>query len=238
MNVSRSIVVSALLIAGMPSSAADGVRVPAADLVAVARTAVLAKASDAGLQVSVEVAGRVQDLQLQADASEPAQVTAGQWQEPWLRSRIGVPLQVNAGGRQASATVWLAVSAPVQGEVYTDGFVRGEPAVALRYQAGQVDLARTQGKKTVIPASMPGMRLRRAVRAGDPVLASDFEPVPMVSAQQTVNVQATRGAVNVSVPGRALGDGDAGQMISVLPSNATRPVRARIVSPGVVTLED
>lgn len=238
MNPIRSIAVSALLLAAMPAGAADGVRVSAAELTETARAAVLAKASEAGVQVDVEVAGRVQDLQLRTDAPESPSVTAGRWQEPWLRPRIGVPVHAEAGGKRATATVWLAVSAPAQGEVYMEGFARGAPAETLRCQSGRVDLARSQGKKTVVPASMLGMRLRRAVRAGDPVLASDFEAVPTVSAQQTVSVQATRGAVSLSVPGRALGDGDAGQTISVLPSNATRPVRARVVSPGVVTLED
>lgn len=222
----------------LPSGALCQVRVPAADLVDAARAAVLAKASASGLQVNVEVAGRVQDLQLQTSTSVPARITAGAWQEPWLRSRIGVPLQVDAGGDHAAVTVWLAVSAPVQGEVYLEGFARGVPAETLRHQAGQVDLARLQGARTVAPAAMGGMRLRRAVRAGDPVLASDFESVPMISAQQVVSVQVTKGAVSLSVPGRALGSGDAGQTIFVLPSNATRQVRARVVSPGVVTLED
>lgn len=238
MILSRHLAVILLLFASMTSGAANVVRVSAADLVEVARKAVLVKASDAGLEVNVDAVGRVEDIYLQFDTSESPRLTAGALQEPWLRSRIGVPVRAEVGGRHASATVWLTVSAPAQGDVYTDGFPRGELVGALRHRTSQVDLARLQGRKTVAIASMVGMRLRRAVHAGDPVLASDFEAVPMVTAQQMVNVQASRGAVRLLVPARALVDGDIGQTISVLPANATRPVRVRVVSPGVVTLED
>ena len=238
MNLHRSIATCVLLLAALPSVAADEARVPAADLIETARAAVLAKAAAAGLQVVVDVAGRVQDLPLPTGTSAPSRLTAGHWQEPWLRPRIGVPVAVEVGGRETSVTVWLAVSAPAQGAVYLDGFARGAPVESLRYTTGEVDLARTHGMKTVAPTSMPDTRLRRAVREGDPVLASDFEPTPMISARQLVSLQTTKGAVSLSVPGRALGDGDVGQTISVLPSNATRPVRARVVSTGVVTLED
>lgn len=238
MNLRRSIATYVLLLAAFSSGAANDARVPAADLIEAARAAVLAKAAAAGLQVRVDVAGRVQDLSLPTGISSPLRLTAGQWQEPWLRPRIGVPVAVEVGGRESSVTVWLAVSVPAQGVVYLDGFARGVRAESLRYTTGEVDLARTHGMKTVAPTSMAETRLRRAVREGDPVLASDFEPMPMISARELVSLHTTKGAVSLSVPGRALGDGDAGETISVLPSNATRPVRARVVSTGVVTLED
>lgn len=238
MSLLRSIATCVLLFAALPSGAGDAARVPAADLIEAARAAVLSKAAAAGLMVRVDVAGRVQDLPLPAAASGPAQLMAGRWQEPWLRPRIGVPVVVEVGGRETTATVWLAVSAPAQGAVYQDGFARGVRAESLRYTTGEVDLARTHGMKTVAPTSMEQARLRRAVREGDPVLASDFEPMPIVSARQLVSLHTTKGAISLSIPGRALGDGDAGETISVLPSNATRPVRARVVSNGVVTLED
>lgn len=227
----------ALCAAALSGRAVAGGRVAAAELVESARAAVQAKAAEAGMRIELEVAGRVADVGYPEDAAVP-QVTALDWHEPWLRSRIGVPVEVRAGGRRTVVTVWFVASVPASGDVYADGFARGEQADRLSYRTGQVDLARLQGKRTAMPASLAGMRLRHAVRAGDPVMASDFEPIPMVSARQTVRVLVNRGAVSVSVAARALADGDAGRTIPVLPSGATRPVRARVISSEAVMLEN
>lgn len=237
MELLRSLAL-ALCFAALPCDAASGLHVPALDLVEAARAALLAKASEAGVQVDLTVAGRVEGVDFPATTASVPEVAVIHWDGPWLRSRVGVPVQVRAGNRQITATVWFAVTAPASGELYADGFGRGEPAEKLIYRAGLVDLARQQGQRTAVPASLAGMRLRRAVREGDPVLASDFEPVPMISARQTVRVLATRGAVRLSVAAQALADGDAGQMIPVLPASATSPIRARVVSPEVVTIEN
>lgn len=226
-------------LAAFPCAAGETVHVPAADVVAVARDALLARASAAGVRLDLRLAAQVGDIELPVAVPVTPQVTVGQWQGAWLRSRVGVPVQVKAGDRRTVAMVWFAVSAPAPGQVYADGFARGAAAETLSWRPAQVDLAKWQGAAvTVDPASLSGQRLRRAVRAGDAVLASDFEPVPAVSARQTVDVLATRGAVTLSVRGRALNDGDAGQLISVLPANATSPIRARVVSSGVVSLEN
>lgn len=237
MELHRLLVI-ALCFAALPCRAASGVHVPAADLVEAARAALLAKASDAGVRVDLEVAGRVEGFDFPMATAVAPDVAVARWDGPWLRSRVGVPVQVRVGDRQTTATVWFAVTAPSSGELYADGFRRGESAERLVYRTGPVDLARQEGLRTANPASLTGMRLRRTVRAGDPVLASDFEPTPLISARQTVRVLATRGAVRLSVPAQALADGDAGQTIPVLPTSATSPIRARVVSSEVVTLEN
>jgi flagella basal body P-ring formation protein FlgA len=234
----RPLGVFALLLFAASTGAVERVSVPATDVVDAARSALLAKAKDAGLDVSVELVGRVQDIRLPGSGAEFPIVSVERWQGPWLRSRVGVPVQVRVGDKRTATTVWLAVSAPVPGEVYTDAFSRGEPTERLQHRAALVDLAKLQGQHTIDLGSKPGMRLQHAVRAGDPVLASDFESVPMVSARQTVRVGVVRGGVSLSLPARALADGNEGQTIPVLPSNTTRPIRARVVSPGMVTLED
>ena len=234
----RSLFLLACCLAALPCGAVGGVRVPAAMLVETARAALLAQASDAGVQVELTVAGRVEDIEFREDASTGPDVAVVQWDGPWLRPRVGVPVRVRLADRQTTATVWFVVSAPASGQIYVDGFARGESTGKIAYRTGMVDLARQQGQRTVAPDALAGMRLRHSVRAGDPVLASDFEPVPMISARQTVRVLATSGAVHLSVPARALADGDAGQTIPVLPVGATSPIRARVVSSEMVTLED
>jgi flagella basal body P-ring formation protein FlgA len=62
--------------------------------------------------------------------------------------------------------------------------------------------------------------------------------MPAVRAQQGVRIDVATAGIRLSVKGRALADGALDQVISVLPSNATQPIKARVVSPEVVVLED
>lgn len=226
-----------LLVLAMPSLAAEPARVSAAQLIAAGRDALAAKAAQAGVAAEFHAVGRVQELALPVDGD--ATVSVGEWKGPWLRPRVGVPVQVRAGDRlRTTVTVWFAVSASMAGAVYASDYPRGASAAAVAHRAGRIDLARTNGQGAIDTAALPGQRLRRAVRAGDPVLASDFEKAPMVSAQQSVRIDVAQGSVHLTVAGRALVDGDQGETISVLPAHASQPVRARIVSSQVVTLEN
>lgn len=228
----------ALCTAALPCGAVNAVHVPATALVDAARAALLGKASEADVRIDLAVAGRVRGLDFPGAIGIVPEVSVAHWDGPWLRSRVGVPVEVRVGGRKTTSTVWFAVTATARGELYANGFARGEPAEKLVYRTGSVDLARQQGERAADSASLTGMRLRRAVRAGDPVLASDFEPMPLISARQTVRVLVLRGAVRLSVPAQALADGDAGQTIPVLPASATSPIKARVVSSEEVTLEN
>jgi flagella basal body P-ring formation protein FlgA len=226
-----------LLTVAMTSPAAEPVRVPAERLVDAARSALRAKAEQAGIVAEFKPVGRVQDLQLPGEGE--AQLSTDDWQAPWLRSRVGVPVQVRLSERlRTSATVWFEVSAPVAGEVYAGDFPRGALAATVLHRSGTIDLARTNGEASVSAQALTGHRLRRPVRTGDPVRASDFEPAPAISVQQAVRIEVAQGAVRLTVPARALADGEIGQIISVLPAHASQPVRARIVSSQVVTLEN
>lgn len=226
----------ALIVLTVPSQAAEPTCVTAERLIATARSALVDLASKSGIAAQFESAGRVQDLCMPIDG-EP-QLTADIQQAPWLRPRVGVPVHVRLGDRHTSAMVWFSVSALVPGEVYVSDFPRGTNGSAILHRPGTVDLARTKGEAMPEPATLPRLRLRHAIRAGDPMRAGDFEPTPTVSAQQYVRIEANRGAVRLSTRGRALTDGNVGQTISVLPARATRPVSARIVSPSVVTIEN
>jgi flagella basal body P-ring formation protein FlgA len=224
-----------LLFAGS-SAAADQQRVPAAQLIAAAQTALEAKAGDAHVVAHFTSVGHVDDLSLAETGALTIRATV---QEPWLRARIGVPVQVSVDDHKVSSVVvWFAISAPIQARVYGAPYKRGTPGHSVETRIGAVDLARTHGVSVPALDAAAGLRLDRAVQAGEAVLPSDFEQVPDVQAQQTVHIDAISGVVRLSTTGRALADGKIGQIIAVLPSGATQPVHARVVSNQAVTIEN
>lgn len=227
----------ALSLLALVVQAAAPARVPAADVVAAAQAVVQARADAAGIDVRLAPVGRVSDVSLPAGGD--ARIIVGNLPERWLRPRLGVPVTVQvAGEKRAALTVWFSVAAAATGPVYAEDFNRGTRSDALALATGDIDLARTHGADAADATRIDGLRLAQSVRAGQPALASDFEAVPAVLAQQAVRIESTRGVVRLSIAGRALADGATGQVIAVLPAGATQPVRARVVSSQVVAIEN
>lgn len=206
--------------------------------VAVARTAVLQRGQEAGLVLSVEHVGRIPDVA--GPALEKARWSAQLPADHWLRPRLPVAVTMTDvdGRRTRTVTVWLAVSAPTKAAVYAADALRGTPAAQVPVRMGEVDLARTHGERPVVesPEATSG-RLRRAVREGEPALASDLEPVPAVTAQQRIAIEAVSGPVRLATLGTALTDGDVGDLIPVRPDHAAQPVKGRVISHEVVRIE-
>jgi flagella basal body P-ring formation protein FlgA len=229
----------ALLLLCLPAAAARaqaGVRVPGEALVAVAHDALAAIAASEGIALEIEPAGCPRAVVL--DGAREFELTPAVPAD-WLRARIGVRVTVRGeGGQTGSGLVWFAVRAPATAKVYAQAYARGAAASEIAFVDGPVDLARTARAAAVDAADPAPRRLRRAVRAGQPALAADFERLPAVAAQQAVSVQSAQGPVRLTIAGRALADGDVGETISVLPAGADRPVRARVLSPQVVSVEN
>jgi flagella basal body P-ring formation protein FlgA len=227
-----------LALAPVAAPAADaGARVPATELVAKAESSLRAAVATLGVEATFAQAGRVLDVHLAADGAYELRVAplAG----AWLRPRVAVPVEVHVGGRRVStANLWFAVSAPVPSPVYAGDYARGAIADNVRAVDGTADLARTHGERAPSLDTLAGLRLRKPVKAGQPLLASDFEPAPAVQAQQPVRIESRHGAIVLQTTGRALADADVGELVAVLPSQGERPVRARVVSPQAVLLED
>lgn len=228
--------IALLLLVCAPCWAADRQSVPAADLIAAAQAALEGKASEAHLAARFACVGHVNDLSVPVAGAFDVRAIVP---DTWLRARIGVPVQVFVADRKlSSVTVWFSVTAPIQARVYRADFARGTLGSDMHAQVGTVDLARTHGLSMPSVDAVAGQRLHRAVAAGEAVLPSDFETVPAVQAQQSVRIEAISGVVHLSTTGRALADGNIGQTITVLPANASQPVRARIVSNQAVTIEN
>ena len=221
----------------LPCSAAERQRVAATDLVAAAQAMLATKANDDHVAANFALVGHLDDLQL----AEPGKlnVRVGNFKGPWLRPRVGVPVQVFADDRPVSSvTVWFSVAAPAQAMVYDANYVHGTLDSQLQVKVGAIDLARTHGQSLASLDAVAGQRLRHAVDAGQAALADDFEKVPTVQAQQPIRIETTSGVVHLSIAGRALNDGEIGQTIAVLPANASQPVRARVMSNQVVIIEN
>lgn len=206
--------------------------------VEVARAAVTQRAQEHGIHVVIETVGRIPTLA--GDGAGWGAINAEVPAERWLRPRlpVRVTLSPTTSGPATTVTVWFALSAPTTGTVYAKDFPRGTGAAQFDSRQGPIDLARTQGEPALDEA-MPvtAGRLRHAVRAGEPVLASDWESVPVVQAQQRIGIEAVAGPVRLATQGVALADGDVGEVIAVLPDHAARPVQGRVVSHEVVRIE-
>jgi len=230
-----ALIVVALM--ALPVSAVERQRVSASDLIAAAQATLVAKAGADHVDASFALVGHVDDLQLAATGTPSVQ--AGDLKGPWLRPRVGVPVRVFADGKPvSSATLWFSVTAPAQAMVYAADYIRGAPDSQVRIHVGAIDLARTHGQSLQSLETVTGQRLRHAVIAGQAAVTEDFEPMPAVSAQQSVRIEANSGVVHLTIAGRALSDGQIGQTIAVLPANASQPVHARVISNQVVIIEN
>jgi flagella basal body P-ring formation protein FlgA len=230
--------VLALLFALAPAVQADaGARVPAGDLQAAAAAEVRAAADRSGIAATATPVGRIDDLSLAKDAAFDLRTVP--LRADWLRQRVAVPVEVHSGGRRVSTVnVWFALSAQTPSLVYASAYPSGTGAGNVRVVDGTADLARTRGERPTTADAIAGLQLRRAVLPGQPLLANDFMPRPTIQAQQSVRIETVRGAIRLATTGRALADAQLGELVAVLPNQAERPVRARVVSPEAVLIEN
>jgi flagella basal body P-ring formation protein FlgA len=249
--MTRLALIAMLMTIGLPVWAAERQLVPASEIVAAAQAMLEAKAGGDKIAATFALVGHVSDVSVAGEGKPVVQVD--ELKLSWLRPRVGVPVRVTSGdGKTTPITVWFSVVAPAQGDVYASNYPRGTQMSEIHTKVGSIDLARTHGKTAIAMSGFTtedtsaennstatvALRLRRAVASGAAILADDFEPTPAVQAQQSIRIDVGSGVVHLSTKGRALTDGAIGQVISVLPANASQPVRARVVSDQVVTIEN
>ena len=81
-----------------------------------------------------------------------------------------------------------------------------------------------------------GKQLRRPAFAGRPIAAGDLAAPDAVARQSAVNVVFRRSGLTLSVPGRAMTSGAAGDTVTVLVEGKRRPMRATVTGPGEVEI--
>jgi len=184
------------------------------------------------------------ELQVLGNPAAPAlpagnvEVIVGAPAGRWPRARVAVPVEYQMDGRVLRRqTVWVAVRWWREVDAYAKSAPVGESVGKVRTERRRLDLAPVAGTPAPPPAG-DAFRLARPVRAGQPVLAGDFEPLPDVVTGARLRVEAENGAVRVSTTGRALADGAVGEVIPVSVDGASAPVLSRIVTPEVARVEE
>jgi flagellar basal body P-ring formation protein FlgA len=157
----------------------------------------------------------------------------------WPRTRAGVPVRLVVDGRIVrTLTAWVELSDMRNVLIYAEPASVKSPVDTLRLISGDVDMTCCDGATAPVAEALAGMRVRRMVRAGEPVLLSDFEPMPDVAERQPVEIEVVRGSVRLTTVGTALADGRLGQVISVRPDASERTVKARVTAKQTVTLDE
>ena len=79
-----------------------------------------------------------------------------------------------------------------------------------------------------------GRQLRRPVFAGRAITHADVAAPDLVARQAPVTVTFSKGGLTLSLPGRAMGAGGAGDGVTVLIDGRRRPLRGVVTGPGTV----
>lgn len=148
-------------------------------------------------------------------------------------SRMRVWLDVSVGGRfQRTVPVDYRVQAWKAG--YTAGaeLHAGEDIDDNRLQPGEVDIAALDAPAWT--GSIDRTRIRREVRAGQPLTTLDVEFRPPVVRGEQVTVLSQMGDLSIQASAEALQDGRLNERIAVRVEGSTAPVLVWVVKPGLV----
>lgn len=192
---------------------------------------------DAGSDARISGIDGVRDQSLPAGRVE---LSVGEIAGRWPRTRAGVPVRVEVDGRLVrTLTAWVTLRDMRVVLTYADAAAARTPAEALRLLPADVDMTCCDAAAAVAATGdLAGMRLRRSARAGAPVLATDFEPMPEVSARERVDIEVDRGMVRLRTRGVALMDGRIGERIQVRPDAAEEAIVARVVATRKVRIDE
>jgi flagella basal body P-ring formation protein FlgA len=209
---------------------------PGAQIQREVETVLAQRLREAGSSARIVAISGVRDQSL---PSGRAQAEVGMIPGRWPRARAGVPVRLTVDGRPVrTLTAWVETTDVRPVLTYADATNARTAADALRLVVGDVDMTCCAGAPVADADALRGQRLRRAVRAGAPVLPSDFEPMPDVAERQQVTIEVVRGPVRLTTVGIALADGRIGQTIAVRPDASERAVAARVTDKKKVSLDE
>ena len=226
----------ALVLAAAVASATPQQRVPAADIQRDVAATLAQRLREAGSTAEVRGVSGVSDQSLPAGAFS---LEVGSVAGRWPRARAGVPVRLRVDGRAVRTLVaWVDVRDVRTVLTYADDASAHARGDALRLEPRDIDMTCCFGDVVRDASTLATLRVRRAVRAGEPAMVSDFEAMPDVAARQSVEIEVVRGTVRLTTVGTALADGRIGQIIAVRPDGAEQPVRARVSAKQKVTLDE
>ncbi|BCR06611.1 hypothetical protein DESUT3_36800 [Desulfuromonas versatilis] len=87
------------------------------------------------------------------------------------------------------------------------------------------------------PGELLGKRLKRPLRAGDPLDRTQVEFPPMIRRGEAVSIQVVSGALRITAAGEARQDGREGETIRVRNSSSRKEILCRVLAPGLAQVE-
>lgn len=188
--------------------------------------ALRARLRETGSSVRID---RVSGLREQRLPAENLALEIGAIAGRWPRKVAAVPVSIRVDGRAVRVLeARVEASDPRVVLVYAQARAAETPVAELTLATATVDLIDRETAPLTSTESLVGLRTRRGVRAGQPVMHADFEPVPDVARRDRVEIEVRRGAVRIATVGTALADARVGETVAVLPMNADAAVIARV----------
>lgn len=204
-------------------------------IAACALSALVAKSGDMEGTLEWKPASVVADSQVPEGQYE---LRVGEVHGEWPRRRIGVPVQLWVDGRLAqSRVVWFSGHWWREALVYTRNAKAGQGANVSMAVLQKIDSAGIEILASSDMSWSEGLRLKRSVKAGEPVARTDFENAPMVSRDEHVKVVVNIGEVHLLTSGVAGEEGAIDDVIKVLPHGAEHSVKATVVARNEVRIE-
>jgi flagella basal body P-ring formation protein FlgA len=206
----------------------------AADLQAQVRAVVLREADASGQHVQLDDAGR-----WGLSGPLPERVWVSVSETALNVNTRQVQAQVRASSQEASPTlgslrfvmralqpVWVA-SLPLR-----KGLSVGCDQLRQEWRVVHSGAPRWNGDCEGLKA----LRVKRAIEAGDALLATDLAPLAAVSANEEANASVLVGAVRIDVRATVLADGQVGQEIPIRLVGQRGVLKARVQAPGEVVV--
>jgi flagella basal body P-ring formation protein FlgA len=204
---------------------------PAADLAAAAQTV----AASAGGVVASTVLRPGSAIEIPAGGAETSILA-----EPLDRRQLGETayrVRVMAGERELGRTlVVLDVRRWRDALVASQPLTRGTILSASDVRHERLAVTRSSPDPLDDPALVVGMRLRRDLDPGLPILAGDLGTVAAVASGSQVELQWVGERVVLSSSGIAMSEGKVGDVIQVRRSGDGKTIHGEIVAPGRVRI--
>lgn len=189
-----------------------------------------------GSTAALSVGARIGDQVVPAGdlAIEPGAIAGA-----WPRRRAGVPVRLLVDGHAVrTLTVWVEATDLRPVLTYASDYSPSRTGSDVRLETAVVDMTCCSGTVVTSVSQIEGLRSKRAVRAGEPVMLADFEPLPDIVRQQRVDIEVSNGPVRLIARGMALADGRIGERIAVRAEQSQAVLQGRIASKDKVVVNE
>ncbi|RMH94069.1 flagella basal body P-ring formation protein FlgA [Lysobacter pythonis] len=227
--MAHSFILGVMLIASLGQQTVEGKYV-AAEVQRAIEQALL----DQGSRAMVQVEANIRDQSVPTgELSVVTTIPAGRFP----RTRMSISARILVDGKPVRS-LWVSATfnEPQQAYVYARHYATGHLAEHVQWLPRTINATCCSGPFLTDAKALRGLRLKHMVPPGKPVVRGDFETIPPVRVGDVVDIEVANGAVELNVKGRALADGQSGELVSVLAAGAAKPMKARVTGPGKVSV--